>query len=139
MWDLLQVGQRIPCCCFLPTPSCLLLSFGRFVSRGLCPWSALRSCTTCVCPRYDNPQRPRCAFSRYQGVLAILCSIMVYNLRCSNTFYDYPNFGDSCLECCGMLLQTWLHGYGHTLLPIPSACYLWCRFRPYGFRTPVSA
>mmetsp|Transcript_61893 Transcript_61893/g.110254 ORF Transcript_61893/g.110254 Transcript_61893/m.110254 type:complete len:784 (-) Transcript_61893:44-2395(-) len=47
----------------------------------------------------------------YQGVLAILCSIMVYHLRCSSTFYDYPNFGDSCLECCGMLLQTWLHGF----------------------------
>ena len=47
----------------------------------------------------------------YEGLISILCFIMVLNLRQANTCYHYPNYGDSSLECLGMLLQTFFHGY----------------------------
>ena len=47
----------------------------------------------------------------YEGLIAILCFIMVLNLRAANTCYHYPNYGDSSLECLGLLLQAFFHGY----------------------------
>lgn len=47
----------------------------------------------------------------YEGVLSVICAMMVVNLRSGNTYYEYPNYSDSCLECIGMLMQTFLHGF----------------------------
>ena len=47
----------------------------------------------------------------YEGLIAILCFIMVLNLRAANTCYHYPYYGDSSLECLGLLLQAFFHGY----------------------------
>eukprot|EP00667_Euglena_gracilis_P000626 EG_transcript_626 len=47
----------------------------------------------------------------YEGILSAMCAMMVVNLRPGSTFYDYPNYSDSCLECVGMLMQTFLHGF----------------------------
>jgi hypothetical protein len=47
----------------------------------------------------------------YEGVLSALCAVMVVNLRPGSTYYEYPNYGDSCLECIGVLMQTFLHGF----------------------------
>ena len=58
-----------------------------------------------------NHELADCVSWGYEGLISLLCFIMVLNLRAANTCYHYPNYGDSSLECLGLLIQTFFHGY----------------------------